>query len=135
MVRHLDHHTHLREWARSKLWWLLFVRNWNERRYLPLAFLWWGWFSGVSGSRECEVHRGHAFGYLGQKNGVQELVPIAMVAAMDGAQCVDALRQLYSVQASNAKWARDRDMMHLLRCLFFYSAHFKFTCHQHMCKH
>ena len=74
--------------------------------YLPLAFLWWRFFSGVSGSRECEVHRGHAFGYLGQKNGVQELVPIAMVAAMDGAQCVDALRQLCSGASNQCKMGK-----------------------------
>ena len=43
---------------------------------------------------------------------------------MDGAQCVGALRQL---QAINARWARDQDNMYLLRCLFSFRPHFKFT--------
>ena len=46
---------------------------------------------------------------------------------MGGAQCVGALRQLCSSEAINTRRARDQDMMHLLRCWYIFSVHFKFT--------
>ena len=63
---------------------------------------------------------------------VKELVPIVIAAAIWGPQWIGlnvlALCDNYAVvQAINARRAKDWDIMRLLRCLFFFSAHFKFT--------
>ena len=135
-VRKLHHHVHLRVPFRSDLtWWELFVERWNGLSLIapalpPLSFV-----SDASGSWGC--------GAAWQERWLQwqrpprwrpisiaakEMAPVVLAVATWGAcwrgRVVRVLCDNSAVVfAINAGRARDKLLMHLLRCLYFFCAH------------
>ena len=140
------HFIHLNASARADLqWWKCFLQDWNGTSLLPLPSPSVHVYSDASGSWGC--------GALVQGMGwfqlqwppewstidisVKELVPVVLSAALwghtwrglhvrfhsDNMAVVDILRRCSG---------RDPSVLHLMRCFFFYLAHFNF---QHSAEH
>jgi hypothetical protein len=144
-VSKLTHHLNVNSEARSDiLWWHSFLEGWNGATLLSVA----GerapnksFTSDASGSWGCGAHWETEWFQLAWDNipemrdmniATQELLPIVIAAAIWGRrwsglciQCQSDNQAAVAVLASRS--CRDKDLMHLLRCLFFFEAEFQFN--------
>lgn len=140
-----SHHLHIDREARSDiLWWHSFLEGWNGSSLLSVAreqtpdktF-----YSDASGSWGCGAHWESEWFQLPwdqvtemrQMNiASQELLPVVMAAAVWGRQWSGLCIQCQSdnqavVSVLTSRSCKNKDLMHLLRCLFFFEAEFQFS--------
>ena len=139
---HYQHH-HIRlnrEFRADLAWWRTFIRPWNgigllgsvrgkEVRELT---------SDASGSWGCGAWQGTSWFQYRWEEGARtldisakELVPIVMAAAVwghqwKGCQVTSYCDNMAVVAVLHTRTSRDKHLMHLLRCLFFYEAQGQF---------
>ena len=144
-LHHSHHHIRLnREFRADLAWWRCFVEHWNGVELIQGPKLDQGleFTSDASGSWGCGASYGNQwFQYSWDAKAqllhiaVKELVPIVMAAAVWGHNWKGSSITCYCdnqtvVAVMNSRSSRDRHLMHLLRCLFFYEARgqFKLLC-------
>ena len=138
------HHTRINEQLHSDIgWWHTFLSTWNGVSMLstfgqtPDTAM----ASDASGSWDCgSTWEGQWFqlawskfqGYDKESIATKELLPIVIAAAIWGpywhgrvVKCKCDNQAVVAVLATRT--ARDQNLMHLLRCLFFFEASFQFT--------
>ena len=141
-LKGLDHHCRLNHAFRSDLeWWHKFLAGWNnvsifwevDKLNPDLTLL-----SDASGQWGCGALLGAQWFQYQWPEGVdkanitrKELIPIALAAAIWGHQwsrktIVAQCGNLAVVEVLNRGYSREPGIMHLVRCLFFFSAHFHF---------
>ena len=141
-VNKLTHHLSINNEARSNiLWWHSFLEGWNGTNLLSVA----GkrapdktFTSDASGSWGCRAHWETEWFQLAWDNtpemratniATQELLPVVVAAAVWGRRwsglCQSDNQAVVAVLTSRS--CRDKDLMHLLRCLFFFEAEFHFN--------
>ena len=140
------HFIHLNASARADLlWWKCFLQDWNGTSLLPLPSPSVHVYSDASGSWGC--------GTLVQGTGwfqlrwppewslidisVKELVPVVLSATLWGHSWRGLHVRFHSdnmavVDILRRRSGRDPSVLHLMRCFFFYLAHFNF---QHSAEH
>ena len=134
------HHVRLSQAARSDiLWWKVFITRWNGVSFLPPAQPQHYLESDASGSWGCAaIWRYQWFqtewnaAWHTSNIACKELLPILLAAATWGKYWEDSTVLCLCDNAAvvaviNSGWCRDKPMMQLMRCLFFYAAHFHFT--------
>ena len=128
------------------MWWDTFIEKWNGISFFATPRLGTSVVSDASRSWGCGAFMpstGEWFQFAwppswqGACITVKELFPIVVAAAIWGSRWSKAsvlfiCDNLAVVQALNSRLVRDSCMMHLLRCLFFFEAHFSF---EHVAKH
>ena len=139
---HLDHFIRLNLEARSDIeWWHTFASSWNGvsmmqslRRTTPVARI----TSDASGNWGCGAFSGQAWfqlkwaqQLLGHSITIKELIPIVIAAAIWGHKWRGSTVQIMCDNAAvvnilNQNSSRDREVMHLLRCMAFITAKFQF---------
>ena len=137
-----DHFIRLNTDARSDIeWWYKFAGSWNGVammqsivRSVPIMTL----TSDASGNWGCGAFAGKAWFQLRWADQMlahnitrKELVPIVIAAAIWGLQWRGSTVQVLCDNAAvvsilNSNTSRDKEVMHLLRCLAFISAKFQF---------
>jgi len=142
MTSHLDHFIRLNLEARSDIeWWHTFASSWNGvsmmqavRRATPAARI----TSDASGNWGCGAFSGQSWfqlkwveQLLGHSITIKELIPIVVAAAIWGHKWRGSTVQILCDNAAvvailNQNSSRDREVMHLLRCLTFITAKFQF---------
>ena len=138
-VKKLHHHICLTNSARSDIeCWHSFLTIWNGISYLPPTEPHEFIESDASGSWGGAAIWGHLWFHFRWPNSWQniniaakELLPILLAAAIWGKEWTGRSVRCWSDNAAvvavvNTRWCRDRHLMHLMRCLFFYAAHFRF---------
>ena len=136
----LDHHIRLNAQFRSDLqWWSLFLPDWNRSGFFQPKTPTVEVVSDASGSWGCGVfHSSLWFQYQwpgfwqGCHIAAKEMVPIVFAAAIWGPSWSGQRIRCKSdnsavVTVVNTGSTRDPLLMHMLRCLFFYAAHCKFS--------
>ena len=132
------HYIRLNAGARADLlWWRLFLRGWNGTSFFPAASV--DVVSDASGSYGCGAFSlAHGWFQIVWPESWQsvsiagkELAPIVVAAALWGHQWRRSRIRFRSdnmavVTILNTCTARDPLLMHLLRCLVFYAASFRF---------
>ena len=139
--RKQQHWVRLSQQCRADItWWSLFIVRWNgigileEHRMGPKVV------SDAPGGWGCGAYVGDSLQWFqlqwppmweATNIAVKELVPIVIAAALWGQHWEGTRVQFHSdnqavVAALSKQSARDPHMMHLLRCMFFFSAHFQF---------
>lgn len=134
------HHIRLNADFRSDmLWWKIFASNWNGRAIIiPSGPPDMTITSDASGRWGCGAWCQHHWFYLQWTNDIQckhitvkELIPI-LVATLIWGPCFTGKRVLSNCDNSatvavlNSRYSKDKDLMQLLRCLFFVEASFQF---------
>ena len=139
---HLDHFIRLNLEARSDIeWWHTFASSWNGvsmmqsvRRTTPVARI----TSDASGNWGCGAFSGQAWfqlkwaqQLLGHSITIKELIPVVIAAAIWGHKWRGSTVQIMCDNAAvvnilNQNSSRDREVMHLLRCMAFITAKFQF---------
>ena len=134
------HYIRLNAGARADLlWWRLFLRGWNGTSFFPAAAPSVDVVSDASGSYGCGAFSlSHGWFQIVWPESWQsvsiagkELAPIVVAAALWGHQWQRRRVRFRSdnmavVTILNTCTARDPILMHLLRCLVFYAASFRF---------
>ena len=140
------HHIRLnREFRADLAWWQLFLRSWNGVGLLGDYRLRHGHelTSDASGTWGCGAWYGTSwfqYPWSGRAQhlsiAVKELFPIVIAAAVWGHRWKGLSITSYCdntavVAVLNSRSCRDKHLMHLLRCLFFYEAYWQFNirCH------
>ena len=141
-AKHLDHFVRLNADARSDIeWWFKFAGSWNGItmmqaiiRSAPSTTL----TSDASGNWGCGAFAGRSWFNLRWADQLlehnitrKELVPIVVAAAIWGEKWRGSTVQVLCdnsavVSIVNSNTSRDKEVMHLLRCLAFISARFQF---------
>lgn len=136
----LDHHIRLNAQFRSDLqWWSLFLLQWNGTGFFqpktPTVVV----ASDASGAWGCGAHYQSEWfqfawpeSWHGQHIAAKEMVPILFAAAVwgrswSGQRILCKSDNSAVVTVINMGTARDPLLMHMLRCLFFYAAHYNFS--------
>ena len=139
---HLDHFIRLNQEARSDIeWWHTFASSWNGvammkvvSRVAPKAWI----TSDASGSWGCGAFSGQSWFQLkwveqvqGHSITVKELIPIVVATAVWGPTWRGSSVQVLCDNAAvvailNQNSSRDKEVMHLIRCLAFITAKFQF---------
>ena len=135
------HHIWLNHEFRSDLmWWKVFSANWNGAALLiaPSAKCPVSLTSDASGSWGCGAWCGSTWfqlqwdqSLISKQIAVKGLLPILIAAAIwghswSGRQVMARCDNSAVVAVINSRWSRERDLMQLLRCLFFIEAYFQF---------
>ena len=135
------HHIRLNQEFRSDLlWWKTFALHWNGAALIidpnlhhPIVVT-----SDASGLWGCGAWCGHKWFQLqwdqqsiGRQIAVKELLPVIIAAAiwgheLAGKRVVSNCDNQAVVAVLNSRYSREKDLMQLLRCLFFLEAHFQF---------
>ena len=146
MARAPHHFVRLSSGAKADIcWWRCFLQNWNGTSFFPRQSASCHVFSDASGNYGCGAFV-QSMGWFQLKwpdnwgsvsIAVKELIPVVISAALWGAcwtgKGVCFHSDNMSVVAVLKKGSSgDRLLMHLLRCLSFFSAYFKF---QHFSEH
>ena len=142
LVKQPHHHIHMNTEFRSDLaWWSLFLDSWNGSAMMsfsqlpsPTVFL----TSDASGSWGCGAFAGPNWFQLAWPNdhardcpiAYKELAPIVLALAIWGhlwsqqtVLCFTDNTAVVSILLSRT--SKNKDIMHLVRCLYFYEAHFQ----------
>ena len=128
------------------MWWSMFIQDWNGIALFPDLPAGPTIISDASGSWGCGAFctSSHKWFQLqcpphwaSTSIAVKELIPIVISAAVWGSTWCGSIVQFKSdnqavVAALTPRAARDPQMSHLLRCLFFLEAHFQF---EHRAQH
>ena len=124
-------------------WWALLAPRWNGISYIEGTCKQGATItSDASGSWGCGAFSGAVpywfqlpwpQSWTAMSIAVKELLPVVVSAAIwgkdwSGSQVLFRSDNMAVVHVLNAGVARDQTMSHLLRCLFFFQAHFKFDC-------
>ena len=126
--------------ARANIeWWRMFARSWNGTNFLPLSRAQITLTSDASGSWGCGAFCEARWFQLQWSERLQpkniatmELLPILIASAMWGprwrahhilCQCDNQA----VVAVLNKGSAKDLELAHILRCIFFYAAHYGFS--------
>lgn len=142
-ARKLEHWVFLSAEFRSDLaWWQRFITVWNGRSLMDLhAFTWnpaISFSTDASGSWGCGALWGSNWFHCPWEGhwrecsiACKEMLPIVMAAALWGHQWHNCQVQVWSdnmaaVQVVNKLTSPDPILMHLLRCLHFFAAHYAF---------
>ena len=135
------HHVRLNTGFRSDLhWWAAFLPMWNGRSILPPATPAHTLTSDASGTLGCGAvsDNGNYFqlrwpeSWAGVNIAVKEMVPVVLSVAVWGSQWATRVVRVRSdnmavVHALSAGAAKDAQLMHLLRCLHFFTAHLQIS--------
>ena len=127
-------------------WWATFVQNWNGIAMFPQLPMGPKLISDASGSWGCGAYcpgEGTWFQLRWPQSwavvniAAKELLPIVAAAAIWGKAWNGMVIQVHSdnqavVACLASRSARDPLLVHLLRCLFFFEAHFRF---EHRAQH
>ena len=142
-----DHKTRLNAQCKADiLWWYTFLERWNGVAFFSSPRLEVSVVSDASGSWGCGAFMPSSeewfqFAWPGSWReasiAAKELFPIVVSAAVWGSAWTRSsilfiCDNLAVVQALNSRLVRDPCLMHLLRCFFFFEAHFKFS---HVARH
>ena len=134
------HYVHLNLSVRADLrWWLHLLQAWNGSSFFPPPLPSVHMYSDASGSFGCGAfNRPHGWfqlqwppSWLSVNIATKEFVPVVTAAALwgrlwAGAHVCFHVDNLAVVSILNKRSARDPLLSHLLRCLFFFSAFYKF---------
>ena len=134
------HYIRLNAGARADLtWWRVFLQDWNGTSFFPTMATAAEVTSDASGAYGCGAFSSsHGWFQLQWPDSwspiniaVKELVPIVMAAAIWGHHWQRSCVRFRSdnmavVNILNSRTSKDQLLMHLLRCLVFYSAFFRF---------
>lgn len=141
-----SHQVRLNLHCRSDIaWWSLFLERWNGVALLPSYSQGPAVASDASGNWGCGAFTRDSLQWFQvrwppawqQINiAAKELFPVVVAAAVWGrhwgGKCVHFHSDNQAVVAAlSARTARDPRLMHLLRCLFFFEAHFRFEHQAH----
>ena len=142
-VNDLNHYVKLKSDFKSDLaWWECFLEHWNglsmmeslHHKQAPSAV----WHTDASGSWGCGAYWG-GMGqwiqaqwnrdWLSKNITLKEIIPIVLATAMWGRQCSHKHVLVYcdnmaAVQIMASKTSKEQGIMHLLRCLHFFTAMF-----------
>ena len=124
-------------------WWSLFAQEWNGVALFPDLPSGVTVVSGASGGWGCGAYNASSFQWFqlqwpttwSKVNiAVKELVPIVVSAALwgrswAGSQVLFRSDNQAVVSCLSSRTARDPHLSHLLRCLFFFAAQFRFEYH------
>ncbi len=137
-TRKAHHHIPLRQAARSDIvWWHTFLDSWNGVSLIPPAARdsrMYQVYTDASGGFGCgAIWDSRWFQYTwppafeGKAIAIQELLPIVMACMIWGPWWKDSMVLVHcdnqaTVCVVNSGYSRDKDMMHLMRCLFFIRA-------------
>ena len=137
-VTNLHHHIRLTNSAHPDIqYWHSFLAIWNGISYLPLAEPHYFIKSDASGSWGGAAIWGCQWSHFRWPDSwqniniaVKELLPIVMATAIWGKEWSGQSVRCWCdneavVVIVNTGWCRDRHQVHLMRCLFFYAAHFR----------
>ena len=127
-------------------WWATFISEWNGIALFPTLPTGPSIISDASGSWGCGAYTPQSFcwfqlqwpqEWVPVNIAVKELLPIVMGAALwgqswEGSQVLFRSDNQAVVSALSTRSTRDPHMAHLLRCLFFFEAHFRF---EHRAQH
>ena len=145
--RRADHKVRLNVGCRADVaWWATFIQDWNGVGLFPNLPSGTTIVSDASGSWGCG---GYNLGtnqwfqlqwppsWAGVNIAVKELIPIVVSAALWGHEWAGSAVLFRSdnqavIACLSSRSARDPHLSHLLRCLFFFEAHFEF---EHRAKH
>ena len=133
-------YVHLNLSVRADLhWWLHFLQSWNGSYFFPPPLPSVHVYSDASGSFGCGAFsRPHGWfqlqwppAWLSVNIATKEFVPVVTAAALWGRQWAGLhvcfhVDNLAVVSILNKRSAKDPLLSHLLRCLFFFSAFYKF---------
>ena len=127
------------------LWWKVFLRNWNGRSFFPATAPSQEITSDASGSFGCGAFsRPQGWFQLawpeqwwGVDITAKELLPVVLAAAMWGnnwrrARVCFRCDNMAVVNLLKSCTSKDCVLMHLLRCLVFYAAYFRFDFVAHV---
>ena len=136
----LHHHIRLSESSRSDIhWWNTFLSSWNGISMLPPSQPQVSIESDASGAWGCAtIWNSHFFQiqwpetWQASNIAAKELLPIVVAAATWGAQWAGNLVLCLCDNAAvvaviNTGSCRDTHLMQMMRCLFFYAAHYHFS--------
>ena len=135
------HHVRLNAEFQSDIqWWACFLPQWNGGSMFPQAQAAHSFWSDSSGSWGCGAvcNAGHWFQVEWPQSWIQchiaakEMVPVVIAVAIWGQAWQSSTIKVRSdnmavVCALSTGVARDPLLMHLLRCLHFFTAHFKIS--------
>ena len=121
-------------------WWCLFLDGWNGIAFFPSSLSGPSVVSDASGSWGCGAFVEGSFRWFqlqwppawnSVSIAVKELLPVVAAAAIwgaswEGSRVLFLSDNMAVVQALSSRSAKDSLMVHLLRCLFFFEAHFRF---------
>ena len=142
MDRAPHHYIRLNASARADLlWWQTFLQDWNGKSFFPVASTSIEVSSDASGTFGCGAFENTSSWFQLQwpeswqsvHITAKELIPIVIAAAVWGGQwsrkriCFRC-DNMAVVDLLKSNTSQDRLLMHLLRCLAFYSAYFRFQC-------
>ena len=135
------HRVRLNEQCKADLaWWSTFIQAWNGISLFPNLSPGPEVVSDASGSWGCGAFLSHSRkwfqipwppNWLKTNIATKELLPVVVAAAIWGKHWTGLCVHFYSdnqavVAALSARATRSPQLMHLLRCLFFFEAHFGF---------
>ncbi len=133
------HHMRLNRCARADLaWWNTFLQGWNGKSFFPGAKTTLEVTSDASGSYGCGAIFGNTWfqaswppSWEAISITAKELVPIVIAAAFWGSQWTKSRVHFFCdnmavVALLKTLTSKDALIMHLLRCLAFYAAHYGF---------
>ena len=130
------HWVHLNLQCKANIaWWLSFVRGWNGMAFLPNPQVGAAVVADASsmwdcGAYTCKMLEWFQLPWLASWSGTciaaKELLPLVMAARVWGKSWPTTLVQFWSdnqaaVAVLSTHSVRDPQLMHLLRCLFFFS--------------
>ncbi len=138
-ARRINHWVHLNsEFRADLLWWTTFLQYWNGRSFMDIHDTDWktdvSIFTDASGSWGCGASWDNRWiqcawntAWRDENIAVKELLPIVLAVAIWGQEwCHKRLLircdNMAVVQVINAQNCRDHSLLHLLRCLHFYTA-------------
>ena len=139
------HHVRLNMEFQSDIqWWACFLPQWNGRSILPHAHATHSFKSDASGSWGCSAVSDSACWFQVEwpqswhlcHIAAKEMVPVVIAIAVWGQNWQASMVQVFSdnmsvVCALTTGVARDPLLMHLLRCLQFFTAHFQIIIEAH----
>ena len=142
LPHHQSHKVRLNVGCRADIaWWTTFVERWNGKALFPNLPQGHTIISDASGSWGCGAYMpesGQWFQIQWPKSwatvniAVKELLPVVAGAAIWGVRWKGTVVLIQSdnqavVSCLSSRSSRDHHLSHLLRCLFFFEAHFEFS--------
>ena len=142
-----SHFVRLNQQVRADLaWWDSFVQHWNGTSFIPNMPQRTSMTSDASGTWGCGAFRNDSLEwfqvgwpphYQEASIAAKELVPILIGAALwgrfwSGSKVLFLSDNQAVVEVLGSLSSRDPRMCHLLKCLFFFEAHYSF---EHVCRH
>ena len=136
-----EHFSRLNVQCRSDLaWWSCFVESWNGVNFFPSLPPGPSIVADASGSWGCGAYCKDSLlwfqvpwpeEWLSINIAIKELFPLVISAAIwgyswQGQRVTFHSDNLAVVQVLSSRFAKDPGLSHLLRCLFFFEAHFRF---------